>query len=138
MTHPYITINGNAKQYYDSATDFANDILNVLQQNSVPVDTTVLNFQAQQFDPNTNTCSQQMVGLSAAPGATNNQPGATNQSSPDCPPGYTNQSWLAFLGSVNCQPIGANPGLDLTSLGLGAGGGVLLLGGALLVLMAMK
>jgi hypothetical protein len=77
IINPYVVINGTALKYYDTATSFAYDLLNVLQQKNVPIDTSVVNFQAQPFDPNTGTCGAQMVGLPPPPAGSGNNPPAT-------------------------------------------------------------
>lgn len=120
--NPYVTITGNAKVYYDSATQFAYDILNVLQQNNVPIDTSSINFQAEPFDPNA-TGPLPMVGLQATPGGSGDQ-----QQSSSCPPGYYDASVFHGLLGVNCQPIGSQPqGFSWSAL-FGAGGSGVALG----------
>lgn len=122
--NPYVTITGNSLLYYDSATQLAYDILNVLQQNNVPVDTSVVNFQAEPYDPNA-TNPLPMVGL---PPPTTTTPGAGAGQ----PPGPTKCDWSSMsIGQwIACEVGLSNP---LAAAGTGALIGVAAIVGILLL-----
>lgn len=130
--NPYVVINGNSLLYWDSATDLGYQIQNALQQKGVPIDTSVVNFQAEPYDPNA-AGALPMEGLQGAPGGGGGGNGASG-----CPPGTYDASVLHGLFGLDCRTGAPPSGFSWSTL-LGAGGGGLILGvGAVVALLFLS
>jgi hypothetical protein len=123
--NPYVVINGNANQYWDSATDLANQILGILQANSVPVDVSSIQFQAEPC-PDCGSAPPPMVGLPAPP---------SGSAAPPPPPGQCNFSQQGFGTWIACELGIKDPitGALIGSAGTAVGIGVLALVAILLI-----
>lgn len=123
--HPYIRVQGYSINYYDDGAYLAMDIQNAISaQDPEAIDPNTINFNVTPYYPPGYTPPPAQVGT---PPAT----ASTQQPSPNCPPGYYDNGWF----TVNCVPLSQQSGgFDLTSLGLGAGGGAVLTLGVIGVL----
>jgi len=96
--NPFVTIEGNANVYWDSGVDFCNGILQILQQNGIPVD--VASIQCRTFG----TGGGSNLQLQGTPYPTSNQ----SQSVPQAPGGGCSWSQQSPTDWLACE-LGINP-----------------------------
>lgn len=145
--NPFYSMQGYSGFEWNSGTDFVNALYQALiSAGCTSLDPTTIQFCVQPSGQTSFVGNCPLVsGYSgAAAGGTGAGQTATNagnqaQPSPNCPPGYQDSSFLGLdLFGPSCKPIGQNGSSWWTALGLGAGGGIVLLGGGLLLVMAMS